>query len=125
MLTDKMVAAILPAADLERAVTFYKETLGLKEEGRMGGCVQLGAGQGTKIFLYDRPGGKAAEQTVAGFNVDDVEQEVRELESKGVTFEDYDMPGLKTINHVATLESSVKTAWFKDSEGNILALNQM
>ncbi len=124
MLTNKAVAAILPASDLDRAATFYENTLGLKEESRMANGVMLAAGEGTKLFIYSKSDGTKADHTVAGFNVDDVAQEVRELESKGVTFEDYDMPGLKTIDHVATLDS-VKSAWFKDTEGNIIALNQM
>ena len=124
MLTDKAVAAILPAADLERAANFYEDKLGLKEEDRSGGGVLLGAGMGTKIFIYEKPGGTKADHTVAGFNVDNVEREVEELRAKGITFEEYDMPGLKTINGIATMDS-VKSAWFKDTEGNIIALNQM
>lgn len=66
----------------------------------------------------------SASQTVAGFNVDNIENEVGELKGRGVVFEEYDMPGMKTVNGIATLNGS-KSAWFKVTEGNILAINQM
>jgi predicted enzyme related to lactoylglutathione lyase len=75
------------------------------------------------LYLYQRAATKA-DHTVAAFNVDDVEAVVKELKSKGVVFEEYDMPGLRTVNSIATV-GSMKGAWFKDTEGNILGLSQM
>jgi predicted enzyme related to lactoylglutathione lyase len=124
MLSNKAVGAILTADDLDRAANFYKETLGLKEEMRDENGLLLDAGQGTKLFIYEKRGAARPDNTVAGFNVDNIEQEVEELKSKGVNFEEYDMPGLKTVNGIAAMDGG-KTAWFKDSEGNIIALNQM
>jgi hypothetical protein len=81
------------------------------------------AGSKTKLYLYQRPKTKA-DHTVASFEVDDVETEVQNLKSKGVKFEEYDSPGIKTVNGIHYSEH-YKSAWFKDTEGNILAINQM
>ena len=106
MLTNAMVAPNLPAVDLQRARKFYEEKLGL-------------------MYVYQRAATKA-DHTVASFKVDNVEAEVKELKSKGVKFEDYDLPkmGIKTVNSIATM-GNMKGAWFKDTEGNILSLVQM
>jgi predicted enzyme related to lactoylglutathione lyase len=126
MLTNSMVAPSLPAVDIKRARKFYEEKLGLKvvmEDPSPG--VMLQAGAGTMIYVYQRAATKA-DHTVASFKVDNIEAEVKELKNKGIKFEEYDMPktGIKTINGIATM-GTMKGAWFKDSEGNILALTQM
>jgi predicted enzyme related to lactoylglutathione lyase len=126
MLTNSMVAPSLPAVDVKRARKFYEEKLGLKvvmEDPSPG--VMLQAGAGTMIYIYQRAATKA-DHTVASFKVDNIEAEVKDLKSKGIKFEEYDMPkmGIKTINGIATM-GTMKGAWFKDSEGNILALTQM
>ena len=124
MLADYMVAPTLPVVDLERALRFYQDKLGLKvvqmdpSPGAMMQC-----GKGTMLYLYQRAATKA-DHTVAAFNVDNIESEVKELKAKGVVFEEYDMPGLKTVNSIATM-GSMKGAWFKDTEGNILGVSQM
>jgi len=126
MLSNSMVAPTLPAVDLKRARKFYEEKLGLKvvmEDPSPG--MMLQAGQGTMMYVYQRAATKA-DHTVAAFKVDNVEAEVKALKSKGVKFEEYDLPkmGIKTVNGIATM-GNMKSAWFKDTEGNILALNQM
>ena len=123
MLTNKNVEAIITADDLDRAANFYEEKLGLKEDTRTSGGLLLDAGNGTQLFIYEKPGAVRPDNTVVGFNVDDIEREVQELRSRGVTFEEYDMPGIKTDNGIAVFDWG-KSAWFKDSEGNIIALNQ-
>lgn len=125
MLGDKFVATALPVADLDRAASFYEEKLGLKRQSEFEGGVSFEAGEGTGLFLYQR-GPTKADHTVAGFRVDDVEKEVGELRAKGVEFEEYDIPemGIKTENGIATM-GDIKSAWFKDLDGNILAINQM
>ena len=123
MLKNASVRANLPAVDIERARKFYTDTLGLKmvAEDPSPGIV-FGAGNGTEIYLYQR-GATRADHTVASFTVKDVEAEVKELKNKGVKFEDYDMPmGIKTVNGIATM-GDMKAAWFKDTEGNILAIS--
>ena len=126
MLKNFPVVTVLPATDIDRARKFYSEVLGLVEEKSddPSGIV-FSAGAGTKIYLYKR-GPTKADHTVAGFKVEDLEAEMETLRAKGLRFEDYDMPqmGIKTVNGVATF-GTMKAAWFKDSEGNILALDQV
>lgn len=127
MLGDNPVWAVLPATDLERAKKFYTETLGLKlmEDSKAPqGHIMVTAGQNTGILIYERPVPTKAEHTVAGFVVKNIEEVMGELRGKGVTFEEYDFPGLKTVNGVATL-GGYKSCWFKDTEGNIIAINEM
>jgi predicted enzyme related to lactoylglutathione lyase len=75
------------------------------------------------VALIPKPGGTKAEHTALSFEVEDVGKAIAELVSRGVTFENYDFPGLKTVNHVCVLGSE-KAAWFKDPEGNHLCLHQ-
>jgi hypothetical protein len=89
----------------------------------MSGIAIFECGNGTRMELYQR-GPSKADHTVATFEVSDIEEEVNALRGKGVNFEEYDMPGIKTQNGIAT-QGSVKAAWFKDSEGNILCIHQI
>ena len=126
MLRNSKVSPTLPAVDIKRARKFYEDKLGLKviKEDPSPGII-LEAGEGTIIYVYQR-GKTKADHTVLGFKVDDVESEVKELKSKGVKFEEYNMPamGIKTVNGIATMDG-MKAAWFKDTEGNILSINSM
>jgi predicted enzyme related to lactoylglutathione lyase len=128
MLTNAKVNPTLPAVDLERAKKFYQETLGLKvvmEDPSPG--VMLQAGNGTSLYIYQRAATKA-DHTVAGFSVKDVEAQVKELKGKGVKFEDFDFGTFKTVEGIATMSApsgEFKGAWFKDTEGNILAITNM
>lgn len=126
MLTNSRVSAILPAVDIARARKFYEEKLGLKVKKEIsdvwGGGVQYDCGSGTTLYVYPRHEATKAEHTAAGFKVDDLDAEVAELKSKGVVFEEYDMPGLKTVNGIAEIGGE-KAAWFKDPEGNILVIS--
>lgn len=123
MLANNRLWAIIPVLDLERAKTFYRDMLGLNElPSTMTGYAQFEAGAGTRLALYQRPPSQA-EHTLACFEVDVIEATMNEMRDKGITFEEYDMPGLKTDNGVATMDNE-KAAWFKDSEGNILGLSQ-
>ena len=128
MLTNAKVHPTLPAVDVERAKKFYQETLGLKvlqEDPSPGALLQ--AGEGSTIYIYQR-GATKADHTVAGFSVKDVEATVKELKAKGVVFEDVDFLGLKTIEGIVTMtlpSGEFKGAWFKDTEGNTLAVTNM
>ena len=127
MLADAPVSAILVGTDIERAKKFYVEKLGLRlaempdlpEDSAM-----FQGGEGTMIYLYEREGGSKAEHTVAGWLVEDIEKAVEELSERGVVFEQYDMPGLKTDERGIAVSGPAKSAWFKDTEGNILAVNE-
>ncbi len=80
-------------------------------------------GNNTRILLYQRAATKA-DNTAFTFLVDDIENEVDQLKNKGIEFEEYDMPNIKTINSIA-VSNGYKMAWFKDSEGNIIGITQM
>ncbi len=125
MLSGSQVFPTLPATDLDRAKHFYEDKLGLQVKADVpetpDGVIYAVGNGGLLVYLTDAPHG---ENTAAGFLVDDIIREMAELREKGITFEDFDMPNLKTVNGVADLNGQ-KGAWFKDSEGNYLALNQM
>ncbi len=124
MLSSAPISPTLPVKDIERAKKFYSEKLGLKEApAQEPGGVTFECGGGTLLYIYERPP-VTVEHTLASFMVDDMEAEMADLRSRGVVFEEYDMPGLKTVNGVADMDG-FKAAWFKDSEDNILALGQL
>jgi predicted enzyme related to lactoylglutathione lyase len=124
MLKNAPVSVVLPATDLERAKKFYTEKLGLTESASQEpGGAMFDCGEGSKLYVYKRAPVKV-EHTQANFMVEDIEAEIKDLRGRGVVFEEYDFPGLKTVNGVATMGKGFKAAWFKDSEGNILALGQ-
>jgi predicted enzyme related to lactoylglutathione lyase len=122
MLSKARAAAALPAADIGRAKKFYGEVLGLsvRQEGPDG--VEFDCGSGTSVFVYPSSYAGTNQATAAGFEVDDLDATKKDLESRGVTFEEYDMPGLKTEKGIATMPDGSQGGWFKDSEGNILSL---
>jgi predicted enzyme related to lactoylglutathione lyase len=124
-LSTATVYPVLPAEDLDRAASFYGDTLGLEvgpQDPTMRG-MYVYAGNGSRIFMYER-GRAAAENTAATFVVDDLQATMDDLRDRGVRFEDYDLPYLKTSNGMAESESAW-AAWFTDSEGNIVNLTQM
>lgn len=127
MLRDAPVVTILPAADIERAKRFYLETLDLRRADvpAPGNDIIFECGEGTLLYIYEREAGTKADHTVAGWLVEDVEEAVEELGERGVVFERYDMPGLKTDERGIAEMDGEKTAWFKDPEGNILAITEM
>ncbi len=124
MLTDAAVHPTLPVVDLERARKFYEEKLGLKvirTDPSPGAILQ--AGENTVLYIYQRAATKA-DHTAASFTVTDVEAKVKELKAKGVVFQDIDTPSFKTVDSIFTM-GEVKGAWFKDTEGNTLAVTNM
>jgi catechol 2,3-dioxygenase-like lactoylglutathione lyase family enzyme len=124
MLTERRVHTTIPAADMERAERWYEEKLGFKPIRKLPGGSFYRAGDNSQFTIYPTPIAGKAPQTIMGFNTPDVEAEVRELKARGVVFEEYDYPTLKTVNSIATM-GQVKSAWFKDSEGNILGIVQI
>ena len=123
MLQKSPMFAYLPVKDLRRARQFYEEKLGFSPKRELGGGVVYEFAGGTGCFVYPTPNAGTSRASQAFWQVADVEREVAELKSKGVVFEEYDMPGLKTKNGIATA-GGAKSAWFKDTEGNILAIVQ-
>jgi predicted enzyme related to lactoylglutathione lyase len=117
------VRPTLPAVDLERAKSFYEEKLGLVAMPLdIPGLAMYHAGNGTALVLYQREVTKA-DHTVASFEVADIHQAVSDLRTRGVVFEEYNLPHIKTVNGIAAWGRE-KAAWFKDSEGNIIGLNE-
>ena len=124
MLTNSPVTTMLPVKDLNRAREFYEKKLGLKPLGpRQDGKFQFAGGDGGIIALFPKDGGTKADHTAVSFQVKNIEQAIKELKGRGVVFEDYDFPGLKTVNHVCVLGAE-KAAWFKDTEGNYLCIHE-
>ena len=123
MLKNAPITPYIPAADVTRARRFYEGTLGLVPREEYAGGVIYECGRGTSFFMYPSPGAGTSKASYAFWTVDDVEAEVAELKARGVVFEEDKMPGLTTVNSIATA-GGAKTAWFKDTEGNILAVSQ-
>ena len=123
MLARAEVTVILPVKELERARDFYVNRLGLEAEGLAPDGKFILRANGTRLALMPKPGGTKAEHTALSFKVDDVAAEIQALKARGVSFHDYDLPGFKTVNHVATMGCE-NAAWFSDTEGNILCLHE-
>ncbi len=123
MFENSAVYATLPAKDLERAKSFYADKLGLKpsEEGPEGVTYRFATGG---FQLFESTGAPSGDHTQLGLDVEDLEATVEELRGRGLVFEEYDLPGFKTVNGIAEIAGE-KGAWFKDSEGNLLAIAQM
>jgi len=115
---------ILPVDDAARARSFYTEKLGLPHRGMTDdGSELLGTDGGPMLQLMPVSDGKHSEHTALSFEVADIEGTVRDMEARGVMFQDYDLPTLRTENHICTTESE-KCAWFMDTEHNILCVHQ-
>ncbi len=125
-LSDSRVGALMAVSDLDRARRFYEEQLGLvpgdEEEGE---GVAYPCADGTGIFVYLSPdnAGKSP-ATIAGWFVEDLDQTMDELASRGVSFEQYDQPGLKTDERGVFDAGQFRAAWIKDPDGNTMAINQ-
>ncbi|WP_345069453.1 VOC family protein [Leifsonia kafniensis] len=116
--------AVLPAKDLARARAFYQDTLGFEAEEMPGGDgVLYRTGGGTSFLLYETDNAGSAKNTQLSWLSEDLDAEVADLRGRGVVFAEYDFPGLKTENGIATTEG-MRTAWFLDTEGNILAVSE-
>jgi catechol 2,3-dioxygenase-like lactoylglutathione lyase family enzyme len=131
MLEGSDVAARLPAQDLERAKAFYAEKLGLRPSEERPGGLRYRCGKGW-FALFASSGLPSGNHTQLGWEVEDIEATVTELRARGVVFEEYDLPGLKTVNGIAQVAGHYpsrgglgeKAAWFRDSEGNLLGIGQ-
>jgi predicted enzyme related to lactoylglutathione lyase len=123
MLRNAPIVPYIPVADVERAREFYEQVVGLVPKQEYAGGVIYECGKGSWVFLYPSAGAGTSKASQAFWQVDDVVAEVAELRARGAVFEEYDMPGLKTEDGIAT-GGDAKTAWFKDSEGNIMAISQ-
>ena len=128
MLAQARIAAVVPISDVEAAVRFYGDTLGLRLKDRRNDLpenreAEFEAAGGT-LLVYESVGAGQSRHTVAGFRVDDIEEAVGTLRGRGVVFEEYDLPDMKTESGIATV-GDVRAAWCKDPDGNILAIESV
>jgi catechol 2,3-dioxygenase-like lactoylglutathione lyase family enzyme len=125
------VATRLPAQDLDRARAFYAEKLGLEPAEERPGGLRYRCGS-TLFVVFASAGAPSGQHTQMAWKVDDIEAAVAELRARGVRFEEYDLPGLRTVDGIADIEGNYPSeggvgergAWFRDSEGNLLAIGQ-
>ena len=122
MLRNATIRAYIPASNITRARKFYEEIVGLQAKEEYAGGVVYECG-GAGVFMYPTLNAGTSKASQAFWQVNDVEAEVAELKTRGVKFEEYDMPGVTMKNSIMT-GGGAKTAWFKDTEGNILAVSQ-
>jgi predicted enzyme related to lactoylglutathione lyase len=115
--------AYIPANDVARARAFYEQKIGLAPKEETAGGVVYEFGEHTACFLYPTPNAGTSKASQAFWQVDDIEREVAELEQRGVTFEIYDMPEARIDGPIVTA-GGARAAWFKDTEGNIMAVIQ-
>ncbi len=123
MLQNSPLYAYIPVRDVSRARRFYEGKLGLKPKREEAGGVVYEFAKGTACFLYPTPNAGTSKASQAFWQVEDIRREVDDLRQRGVKFEEYNMPDMRTENGIFT-GGGAKAAWFKDSEGNILALVQ-
>jgi catechol 2,3-dioxygenase-like lactoylglutathione lyase family enzyme len=127
MLDQARIGAIVPVSDLDRAVGFYRDTLGLRLIERNADLPDnpeaIFEAAGGTLIVYRSAAAGEGRATVAGFMVADLDAAMAAMRERGVAFEDYDFPGLQTVNGVATI-GPIRAAWFRDPDGNILAVEQ-
>lgn len=124
-LNEKPFAVMLPTGDSTRAQDFYANRLGLPFNGTddATGETTFGLAGGSALVLRLLPDATPSPNTAMSFEVADIAAEIAELESRGVVFEDYDLPDMKTVDHVFD-GGGMKAAWFLDPDGNVLCLHQ-
>jgi catechol 2,3-dioxygenase-like lactoylglutathione lyase family enzyme len=115
--------ATIAVSDVDRAKKFYGEILGFKIKDDRSDGMTYETGGGTWFLVYPSQFAGTAKSTYMSFDVEDLDAAVKELRERGVVFEEYDMPGLKTIDGIAEIQG-VRGAWIKDPDGNILAVGQ-
>jgi predicted enzyme related to lactoylglutathione lyase len=123
MLQSSPMYAYIPATDVARARRFYEEKVRLKPGREIAGGVVYEFAGGTACFLYPTRNAGTNRASQAFWQVEDIDREVADLKSRGVTFDEYDVPGMKTHNGIATA-GGARSAWFTDTEGNIMAIIQ-
>ena len=123
MLQNSPMYAYIPAKDVSRARKFYEDKVGLKPKQEIAGGVVYEFGKGTACFLYPTENAGTSKASQAFWQVDDIEREVAELKKRGIRFEEYDMPEMEVKDSIYSGHGA-RAAWFKDSEGNTLAVIQ-
>ena len=128
MLDNARITAIVPVSSIEAALEFYEGTLGLRLDVRRDDVptnreAELSAGSST-LLLYESAGAGQSGHTLAAFRVDDLDSVVAAVRARGVNLEEYDLPGLRTVDGIASM-GDMRAAWFKDPDGNIVAIESL
>jgi predicted enzyme related to lactoylglutathione lyase len=123
MLRDAEVKAYVPVSDVERGRQFYEGVLELKAVDGNSEGVMFECANHSQFFMYRSEGAGTSQASTLFWDVADVEKEIADLKSRGVTFEHYDTPGMEMTGDIHE-GGGAKAAWFKDPDGNILALVQ-
>jgi catechol 2,3-dioxygenase-like lactoylglutathione lyase family enzyme len=125
MLTHHRASAVLVSTDLERSQKFYEEKVGLPlSPETIKNHLLFDCGDGSTLLIYGRGAGNKADHTQVRFWSTDIDKDVAALVANGVEFEEYDMGTFKTVDHVVTTAGIGRSAWFKDPDGNTIALFQ-
>ena len=125
MVSNDRISAVLVSADLETSREFYENKVGLKlSPETIKNHLLFDCGQGTTLLIYGRGSGNKADHTQVRFWSTDIDKDVAELAGRGVEFDEFDTEAFKTVNHVVTSAGIGKSAWFKDPDGNTIALFQ-
>lgn len=123
MFESASCAAVLPASDITRARSFWHDTFGLDPVEEFAPDAVMYEINGTRVLVYETQFAGTAQSTALAIDVTDFDDAVAELGAKGVRLNDYDLPGVTTVDGVAEIEGN-RVAWFNDSEGNILSLGE-
>jgi catechol 2,3-dioxygenase-like lactoylglutathione lyase family enzyme len=123
MLKNAPLYSYVPVSDLERARGFYEDKLGLGRGEPSGPGLVFRCAGGTAFFMYPSPGAGSNQASCAFWQVDDIRATVAWLKGRGVVFEDYDTPDMKTEESIFTGGGAI-AAWFRDTDGNIMAVVQ-
>ena len=124
MLDSASTHTMIAAKDLVRAKEFYSGMLGLTASDERPGGIRYETRAGSWFLVYQSEFAGTAKSTCMRFEVEDIESAVRQLRDRGVVFEEYDLPGVKTVDFIAEHESGARGAWFKDPDGNVLEIGQ-
>ena len=125
MVGNNRISAVLVSTDLEKSQDFYESKVGLTLSSEtIKNHLVFECGDGTTLLIYGRGNGNSADHTQVRFWSTDVDKDVADLVDRGVTFEEYDMGAFKTVDHVVTSAGIGRSAWFKDPDGNTIAVFQ-
>jgi catechol 2,3-dioxygenase-like lactoylglutathione lyase family enzyme len=125
MIGDNRISAVLVSTDLDRSRAFYENQVGLTlSPETIENHLVFDCGNGTSLLVYGRASGNSADHTQVRFWTSDIDKDVAALVARGVVFEEYDTGSFKTVDHVVTSSGIGRSAWFKDPDGNTIAIFQ-
>lgn len=117
------ISAVLVSTDLEKSRAFYEDKVGLKlSPETIKNHLVFECGDGTTLLIYGRGAGNKADHTQVRFWSNDITRDVAELVARGVEFDEYDTENFRTVEHVVTSAGIGRSAWFKDPDGNTIAV---